>query len=100
MAGVSGDVLSHEREFDFGLLAPQSGRANFVVPGLGKLRVSYSPEMRHLQFWSQAGKEFICIEPFCGPNNTINTAQRLEIPPGERRGLWMRIEVGTADESG
>jgi galactose mutarotase-like enzyme len=91
--GFSGDVLGNDAEFNFGLLAPPSGRARFEIPGLGKLRESYCPEMRHLQFWSLPGKDFICIEPFCGPNNTINTAQRLEIQPGERRVLWMRIEI-------
>jgi len=95
--GFSADVLGNDREFDFGLLAPHSGRATFTVPGLGKMRLSYCPEMRHLQFWSQPGKEFFCIEPFCGPNNTINTPQRLEIAPGEQKVLWARIEVGAAD---
>lgn len=80
-------------EFDFGITAPQTGRARAEVPGLGTLSLSFSPEMRHLQFWSQPGKDFICIEPFFGPNNTVNTPRRLDIAPGAARVLWMKIEI-------
>jgi galactose mutarotase-like enzyme len=90
---VSSERFSNDVEFDFGVVAPTNGRASFEVPGLGKLRLSFSPEMRHLQFWSQPCKDFICIEPFRGPNNTVNTPKRIEIPAGEARTFWMRIEV-------
>ena len=50
--------------------------------------------MRHLQLWSQPGKDFICLEPFYGPNNTVNTERRCDIPAGQARDFWMRIEVG------
>jgi len=85
--------LTNEKEFDFGLAAPQNGRAAFKIPQLGTIELSFNPRMRHLQFWSQPGKDFVCIEPFTGPNNTINTPQRLDIPAGEARTFWMRIEV-------
>ena len=101
-AGVTGDVSGFmatphgdAAEFDFGFPAPSHGRARFQIPELGMLRLSFSPVMRHLQFWSlPGGRNFICIEPFFGPNNTINTAKRLEIPPGEARLFFMRIEIG------
>jgi galactose mutarotase-like enzyme len=100
-ARVTGDVpgldtsqLTDGREFDFGLEAPPGGRARFEVPGLGPLRICFSPAMRHLQFWSQPGKDFICLEPFYGPNNTVNTERRCDIPAGQARDFWMRIEVG------
>jgi galactose mutarotase-like enzyme len=93
VAGFSSDQFSDEREFDFGLEAPLSGKARFSVPGLGSLRISFSPEMRHVQFWSQPGKDFVCIEPFLGPANTINTAKRLELAPGTATALIVRIEL-------
>ena len=93
VAGLSADQLGDDREFDFGLEAPASGRARFEVPGLGALRLSFSPALRHLQFWSQPGKDFICIEPFYGPAGTVNTDRRLEVPAGRARELWMRIEL-------
>lgn len=97
---VTGDVpglrpaeqFTNAREFDFGLEAPVSGRARFEVPGLGGLRLGFSPVMRHLQLWSQPGRDFVCLEPFFGPNNTVNTDRRMDVPPGQARDFWMRIE--------
>jgi len=91
--GFSPDRLGDDREFDFGISAPIVGRSTWDIPGLGKLRLSVSPEMRHLQFWSQPGKPFICIEPFHGPANTVNTEGRAWIPQNQARTYWMRLEL-------
>jgi len=93
VAGFSPDKLSNEREFDFGVTAPKTGRARFEVPGLGALRLTFSPEMRHLQFWSQPGKPFICLEPFHGAAGTVNTDRRAWVPANEARTFWMRIQL-------
>jgi galactose mutarotase-like enzyme len=93
VAAIDHTQFGDEREFDFGIVAPPNGRANFRIPELGLVTLSFSPEMRHLQFWSQPGKDFICIEPFTGPNNTINTGRRIDIPPGQARTFWMKIEL-------
>ncbi len=82
----------NDKEFDFGIVAPGWGRALIQGTDIGTLALSFSPEMRHLQFWSQPGKDFICIEPFNGPNNTINTERRVDIPAGASRVFWMRLE--------
>jgi len=93
LVAIDQNQFGNQREFDFGIVAPPDGRANFRIPELGSLTLSFSPEMRHLQFWSQPGKDFICIEPFTGPNNTINTDRRIDIPPGQAHTLWMKIEL-------
>jgi len=93
VAGFTPDRLGDEREFDFGISAPISGRATFELPGTGKVRLSVSPEMRHLQFWSQPGKPFICLEPFHGPANTVNTDGRAWVPSNQARTYWMRLEL-------
>jgi galactose mutarotase-like enzyme len=93
VAGVDHNQFNNDREFDFGAIAPPIGRAKFEVPQLGSLTLSFSPEMRHMQFWSQPGKDFICLEPFTGPNNTINTDRRVDIPPVQARTFWMKIEL-------
>ena len=72
---------------------PADGRTRFDVPGLGELRIAFSPAMGHMQFWSQPGKDFVCLEPFWGPNDTVNTERRLEVAPGSARELWMRLEL-------
>ena len=96
-AGTRGDLdaskLSDTTEFDFGRVAPQLGRADFTIPGLGALELAFSPEMRHLQFWSQPGKPFICLEPFHGPAGTVNTDKRAWVPAGEARTWWMRATL-------
>jgi galactose mutarotase-like enzyme len=92
---VRGDVAlpSLGDEFDTGIPAPQSGRATFDVPGTGRLQLTFAPELRHLQLWSQPGKPFVCIEPFYGPANTINTEQRAWVPAEQARTYWMRIAL-------
>ena len=82
-----------DAEFDFGVTAPESGRASFEVPQLGHLHISFSPEMRFFQCWGLPGRDFICLEPFLGPNDAINTPTRLEVAPGRAHTLWMRIEL-------
>ena len=93
VAAVDRTQFGNDHEFDFGVVAPPNGRANFRIPHLGSITLSFSPEMRHLQFWSQPGKDFICIEPFTGPNNTINTDRRIDIPPGQAHAFFVKIEL-------
>ena len=83
-------------DFDtsFGLIPPLTGRGIFNIPGIGNLALSFSPEMHHLQFWSQPGRDFVCIEPFAGPPNALNVDnQRLVVPPHRGRLLFFRIEL-------
>jgi galactose mutarotase-like enzyme len=82
-----------DREFDFGVVAAIDGRTRATLPGLGALELAAAPELRHVQFWSQPGKPFVCIEPFFGPANTINTEGRGWIPANEARTYWMRIRL-------
>lgn len=91
--GLDPARFTPDAEFDFGVTAPATGRARFEVPLLGRLRLEFSPEMRFLQCWSLPGADFICLEPFTGPNDAINTPGRIDIAPGTARALWMRIEL-------
>ena len=101
-AEVTGDVaglrpaeqFTDDREFDFGLPAP--AQRTRPLRGARSRRAAadrFSPAMRHLQLWSQPGRDFVCLEPFYGPNNTVNTDRRIDVPPGQARDFWMRIEV-------
>jgi galactose mutarotase-like enzyme len=93
VAGLDPARFTPDAEFDFGVTAPAGGHADFDVPQLGRLRLGYSPELRFLQCWGLPGRDFICLEPFLGPNNTINTPARLEIAPGAEHMLWMSVEL-------
>ena len=83
------DGFTDEREFDFGVAAPIDGRTIFP----NGITLDASPEMRHLQFWSQPGKPFVCMEPFFGPAGTINTDQRGWVAANTARTFWMRVRV-------
>ncbi|MFT3695594.1 MAG: hypothetical protein QM831_20830 [Kofleriaceae bacterium] len=77
-------------EFDFGEVAPTDGISHW--PALA-LEITADPVLRHLQFWSQPGKPFVCIEPFYGTAGTINTEARGWVPANSARTYWMRIRV-------
>ena len=81
--------FTDEHEFDFGEVAPIDGHSQFP----NGITLDASPELRHLQFWSQPGKPFVCLEPFYGPAGTINTDQRGWVPAGQARTFWMRIRA-------
>jgi len=87
-AAVRPGMTDDDHEFDFGFPAPIEGRSQFAPPGIA---LEASPELRHLQMWSQPGKPFVCIEPFFGPAGTINTDQRGWVRAGTARSFWMRI---------
>lgn len=79
--------------FDVGCDAPSGGEMTVAIPGLAKLRLSFSAGLGHVQFWSAPGGDFICVEPFVGPPNAMNTARRLEVAPGARADLTFEIQV-------
>jgi galactose mutarotase-like enzyme len=89
-AAVKPGTTDDDHEFDFGMPAPIDGRSRFTPPGIA---LEASPDLRHLQMWSQPGKPFVCIEPFFGPAGTINTEQRGWVRAGTARSFWMRIRV-------
>jgi len=89
-AAVRPGLTDDDHEFDFGMPAPIDGRSRFTPPGIA---LEASPDLRHLQMWSQPQKPFVCIEPFFGPAGTINTEQRGWVRAGEARTFWMRIRV-------
>jgi galactose mutarotase-like enzyme len=91
--GVQADRFTNDTEFDFGVTAPRNGRADFTIPELGKLQLSFSPSMRFLQFWSLPQKNFVCIEPFAGHPNILNSNETPTIAPGKTETYWMRIQV-------
>lgn len=90
--GLESARFTPDAEFDFGVPAPANGQTRFNIPGLGNLLLSFSPEMRFLQCWGLPGKDFICLEPFFGPNNTINKTPFV-IAPLCAHTFWMRVEL-------
>src|SRR5262249_41210854 len=83
-----------EEGFDFGL--PRTGDApvHFRVPDLGQIVFTLSPGLRHMQFWTLAGRPFVCLEPFLGAAGAINDpARRDEVPPSGPLTYAARFEL-------
>ena len=91
LEGFPYDKLSNDEIYDIGLESPRASEIRFDIPTEGTVKLSFSPEFRHLQFWSLPEREFICVEPWHGPRNVINTGDRRLIEPGEAVTYWMGI---------
>lgn len=91
LPGTEAGTITDGEEINKGVPAPARGQTSFFVPGLGTIAMSFSPEIHHVQMWTIPGKDFVCLEPFFGPPNTLNTGRALRIPPGGARVLWFRL---------
>lgn len=48
-----------------------------------RLVLEYDPIFRYLVFWTLAGKDFYCLEPWMAARNAMNTGEHLQhVPPG------------------
>lgn len=95
--GFPYDELSTEEMYNIGLETPRAAEICFDIPNVSKVRLAFSPEFRHLQFWSLPGREFICVEPWAGPANVINTEDCRSIEPGDAATYWMGISLAGKD---
>ena len=84
--------LSNET-YDFGLEPPAASTVDFDIPAVGAISLSFSPEFRHLQFWTLPERDFICVEPWDGPADVINSERRRLVSPGESLVYWMSISL-------
>lgn len=78
---------------DVNVPVPALGRVDFELPGVGRVRLTCSGNVRTLEVWTLADRPFVCIEPWVGPSNVINTPDRIDVAPGATASLWMGIEV-------
>jgi galactose mutarotase-like enzyme len=76
---------------DVNVPAPPGGRIAFDVPGLGTIAIASSSQMRTLEIWTPPGVGFVCVEPWVGASNVINTGDRVNVPPAGRAVFWMEI---------
>jgi len=77
---------------DVNLAASADRRVDFRVPGIGPLALTFSENLKTLQVWTPPEANFVCVEPWVGPTNTINTPRCITVAPGDRVLLWMAIE--------
>ena len=79
-------------ECDVNVPAPAEGRLDVDLPDRGRVSLAWSDSFKTLEIWTPPQKNFVCIEPWVGPSNTINTGARVSVPPGGLLRFWMSIE--------
>jgi galactose mutarotase-like enzyme len=78
---------------DANIPSPEGGTLAFALPGVGTITLTFTDALKTLEVWTLPGKDFVCIEPWCGKSNAINTADRVTITPGERITMGMGIHL-------
>lgn len=64
------------------------------IPEEGRrVTMEYDDSFPQLILWTQAGKEFLCVEPINGTANGLNTGVYLTLEPGEIKETTLRIKV-------
>lgn len=80
-----GEFDFSQEEIDFAFV-DLAGTSSSVVDRSGdrKLTIEFDQHYATLVFWTVAGKDFYCLEPWTGPRNAINTGNHLiTVAPGE-----------------
>ena len=77
---------------DVNLLAPADRRVDFNLPDVGRVTLTFSANLKTIEVWTPPNGDFVCIEPWVGPTNTVNTPDRVTVPPGDHAQFWMAIE--------
>ncbi len=55
---------------------PKDDQISFELPELQrKITMSYAPEFKYIVLWTEAGKEFVCVEPWMAQNNAFNEGE-------------------------
>jgi galactose mutarotase-like enzyme len=91
LAGFTG--FGDDREYNYGLTAPTDGKSSYDIPGIGRVAIEHSPQMRHLQFWTLPGADYVCIEPWVGGVDAINAPNPTSIPAAGAFVFFMRLEL-------
>jgi galactose mutarotase-like enzyme len=87
------DLTAEPLACDVNVLAPSGGRLTFAVPGIGAVTLRFSAQLKTLEVWTLPDADFVCIEPWVGPSNVINTPDRIVVGVRERVVFSMGIEL-------
>ena len=64
------------------------------IPEEGRrVTMEYDESFPQLVLWTQAGKQFLCVEPINGTANGLNTGVYFTLQPGEVKETTLRICV-------
>ena len=88
-----GELQARPVACDVNVPVATGGRVDFDLPGVGKIALTCSANVKTLEIWTLPERPFVCIEPWVGPTNVINTPDRIDVAPGKRVTLSMGIEL-------
>jgi galactose mutarotase-like enzyme len=82
-----------QKEVDLHLLDHGANETRIERPGHRTIRMSWDERAYgHLVVWTQAGKDFVCVEPWTAPADALRTGEGLRhIGPRETRKTWIAI---------
>jgi galactose mutarotase-like enzyme len=93
---AAGALAGNPVACDVNVPASPDRRVAFDVPSIGPLQISFSDNVRTLEIWTPPDRELVCVEPWVGPSNTINTPDAVTVASGETVTFWMRVEKAGA----
>jgi galactose mutarotase-like enzyme len=89
---ISGPIDLTQKEVDLHLLDHGGTASTLSLPGGHAVDVRGSSDYTHWVVWTLAGRDFVCLEPWTAPGDSMNTGDRvLELAPGATRALWIEI---------
>lgn len=90
IAGSKGIQLGGP-EVDLHLIDHNRTDSALTLPS-GKISLKGSDAFQRWVIWTQPGKDFICLEPWTGPGNGLNSGEGLRtLAPGKDETLWLEI---------
>jgi galactose mutarotase-like enzyme len=93
---LAGPIDLAAKEIDLHLEDHGSADCALSLADGARIEVRGSPELSRWVIWTLADKEFVCVEPWTGPGDGLNTGRGLlYAAPGETRMLWTEIELKT-----
>ncbi|MDA1338550.1 MAG: hypothetical protein O2871_04255 [bacterium] len=67
---------------------------NFKLPKIGEISLSYSDNLKNVSYWAELSGNYICIEPWVGPEGAIlDKSVMINLKPQENVKFNMDIKV-------
>lgn len=91
---VTSPIDLTKKEVDLHLYDHAENQAVLDLADGARVIVRASPEYHRWVIWTQAGKDFVCLEPWTAGADALNQdGKAIVLAPGETKELWVEIEV-------
>jgi galactose mutarotase-like enzyme len=91
----TGNFDFNETEIDVAFRNPTEAKCAIVDRSAKrKISLSYTNVYSTIVFWTIAGKDYVCLEPWTAPRNAINTGENLlHIEPNSSYETWTTLKI-------